>query len=160
MNIVIGGVLMVIGFVGLWACAKIRILETRNIAIFFCSFGVLTGLVIALQGSHDKSLAMGHDRAVSDATIVQKLLRGEEVQFNYFLGPQEIADVAKTELHLPEDVQRKLADVSRYSIRFNTNGVMETAPKGQARLDQLPIDRRPQNQVPMSDDNVYTAHPR
>lgn len=90
--------------------------------------GILFGLLVIIFPHGEKNVATRPNapELSQNMRVVQRLLRGEEVPLVGSTLPEVYATWAR-DRRLPENDSRKLGDIRRYTIRFNTNDFMQTA---------------------------------
>lgn len=102
--------------------------RTKHIGVVTMFVGVLIGLSFTFEGAHhQKAIATQRNHLVvisRDAQVVQRLLRGEEVQLTDYSDFGRLVEVSRVELKLPVGITDKFCDPRRYTIRFDTNGIV------------------------------------
>jgi len=89
-----------------------------------------------------------YNRRVVERAFVEELLTGKPIQLKEgYRIPQVVAGMAQ-ETGFSSNLVRQLIDPHRYILHFNTNDLS-------SRQMPLSEDHRSQDQVPMSDEDIY-----
>lgn len=116
------------------------------------SLGSLIGIVsvtaeVQKRIVHERQ-ADEYNRRVVERAFVEELLTGKPIQLKEgYRIPQVVAGIAQ-ETGFSSNLVRQLIDPHRYILHFNTNDLS-------SRQMPLSEDHRSQDQVPMSDEDIY-----